>query len=51
LGHSSVRHGELPVAPSARRIEGQQHYTPTGLQDYEVPQALSTDEVRAVVQD
>jgi N-ethylmaleimide reductase len=46
-----VHHGELPVVPSARRIEGQQHYTPTGLQDYEVPQTLSTDEVRAVVQD
>jgi len=51
VGHSSVRNGELPVAPSARRIEGQQHYTPTGMQDYEVPRALSTDEVRAVVQD
>jgi N-ethylmaleimide reductase len=41
----------LPVAPSAIRIEGQQHYTPMGLQDYEVPRALTTEEIQAIVDD
>lgn len=51
IGHSAVRDGRLPVAPSAVAIAGQQHFTPTGLQDYEVPRALTTDEVRAIVDD
>ena len=51
LGHSSVKGGELPVAPSALRIEGQQHYTPTGMQDYEVPRPLTTDEIGGIVAD
>lgn len=49
VGHSLVRNGELPVAPSAIRIEGQKHFTSSGPQDYETPRALSTDEVRAAV--
>lgn len=51
VGHSLVRGGELPVAPSAIRIEGQKHFTASGLQDYETPRALSTEEVRTVVGD
>lgn len=51
LGHSSVKGGERPVAPSALRIEGQQHYTPTGLQDYEVPRPLELAEIRGIVAD
>ena len=51
VGHSSLQGGELPVAPSALRIEGQQHYTPTGLQDYEVPRPLTTAEIPGVVAD
>lgn len=51
VGHSAVRGGELPVAPSAIAIQGQKHFTATGPQDYEVPRALSTEEVRAVVND
>ncbi|HEX2898916.1 MAG TPA: alkene reductase, partial [Bacteroidia bacterium] len=51
VGHSSVRGGKLPVAPSAIAIQGQQHYTQTGPQDYETPQALTTAEVKQVVQD
>jgi len=51
VGHSKVRGGELPVAPSALRIEGQKHFTAEGPMDYEVPRALSTEEVRAVVRD
>ena len=51
VGHSSVRGGKLPVAPSAIAIQGQQHYTPTGPQDYEIPHPLTTAEVKQVVQD
>ncbi len=51
VGHSLVRGGALPVAPSAIRIEGQKHFTSNGPQDYEVPVALSTEEVRNVVVD
>lgn len=49
VGHSAVKNGQLPVAPSAIRIEGQQHFTPTGMQDYEVPRALETAEVKTIV--
>ena len=51
VGHSDVRGGRLPVAPSAIAIQGQQHFTPTGLKDYEVPRALATEEVRATIDD
>jgi len=51
VGHSSVRNGNLPVAPSAIKIEGQQHFTPTGMNDYEVPVALKTSEVKQVIND
>lgn len=51
VGHSSVKNGELPVAPSAIAIEGQQHFTGTGMEDYETPRALSTEEVKQIVQD
>ena len=51
VGHSDVRGGNLPVAPSAIAIQGQQHFTPKGLQDYEVPRALTTEEIRATVDD
>ncbi len=43
--------GELPVAPSAVRIEEGEIYTPEGLQEFEAPRSLGTDEVRAIVQD
>ncbi|MEK7433175.1 MAG: alkene reductase [Cyanobacteriota bacterium] len=49
VGHSSVRNGILPVAPSAIKIEGQQHFTPTGMQDYEVPRALELEEVKDII--
>ena len=51
VGHSDVRGGNLPLAPSAIGIQGQQAFTPTGLKDYEVPRALTTDEVRATIDD
>ena len=51
VGHSLVKGGELPVAPSAIAIQGQQTYTSQGLQDFETPRALSTEEVKQVVED
>ena len=51
VGHSVVKNGELPVAPSAIAIEGQQHFTMEGMKDYETPRALSTEEVTNIVQE
>ena len=51
VGHSSVRGGVLPVAPSALPIVGQKHFTPSGPQDYETPRALSLYEVKAAIAD
>ncbi|SKB79401.1 alkene reductase [Dyadobacter psychrophilus] len=51
VGHTSVRNGALPVAPSALAIEGQQHFTGKGMVDYETPVALSYEEIKQVIQD
>ena len=51
VGHSLVRGGALPVAPSAIAIKGQQHYTSEGQKDYETPHALTTQEVKQVIAD
>lgn len=51
VGHSSIRKGMQSVAPSAIRIEGQQVYTPEGMQDFEIPRALETAEVKMIVED
>lgn len=51
VGHSLVKNGVLPVAPSAIAIAGQQHFTMEGMKNYESPRALSTEEVESIVQD
>lgn len=51
VGHSLVRNGEFPVAPSAIGITGQQHFTMNGMQDYEKPIALSIEEILQIIQD
>ncbi len=51
VGHSLVRGGELPVAPSPVAIAGQQHFTAQGMKDYEVPRELEINEIREIVQD
>jgi N-ethylmaleimide reductase len=51
VGHSKVRNGQLPVAPSAIPILGQQHFTSAGMLDYEVPHALTLPEVQATILD
>lgn len=51
VGHTLVKKGEMPVAPSAVAIEGQQHFTMEGMKDYETPRALSIDEIKNIIQD
>jgi N-ethylmaleimide reductase len=51
VGHSLVKNGELPVAPSAVSIEGQQHFTMEGMKEYETPRALETAEIINIVQE
>lgn len=43
--------GELPVAPSAIKINGDYSHTPIGKQPYETPRALETDEIPLIVAD
>ncbi len=47
VSHSSYLGGELPVSASAVAIPGQL-YTPTGMQAYETPRALTTEETQAI---
>ncbi|MEN9369804.1 MAG: hypothetical protein RI952_669 [Bacteroidota bacterium] len=51
VGHTLVKNGEQPVAPSAIAIEGQQHFTMDGLKDYETPRSLSIEEIKNIVQE
>ncbi|MGC1307232.1 MAG: alkene reductase [Phormidesmis sp.] len=49
--HSSFQENQqLPVAPSAIKIEGEAH-TADGKQPYETPRALETEEIPGVVED
>ncbi len=50
--HSSFQvNNQLPVAPSAIKIEGAEAHTPNGKQPYETPRALATAEIPLVVED
>jgi N-ethylmaleimide reductase len=51
MGHSLVKNGELPVAPSAIAIQGQQHFTMEGMKEYETPKALSIEEILQIIQE
>ena len=51
VGHSLDKNGNLPVAPSAIGIKGQQHFTSQGMKDYETPQELTTQEIKQIVKD
>jgi N-ethylmaleimide reductase len=51
LSHSLVQlNNELPVAPSAIKADGE-IYTPLGLKSYELPRALTLDEIPDVIAD
>lgn len=49
--HRFFHGGELPVAPSAIKINGDYSHTPQGKQPYETPRALETDEIALIVDD
>ena len=49
--HSDFHQGEPPVSASAVKINGDGIHTPKGKKEYEIPRALATDEIKAVVQD
>ena len=49
--HSDFHGGDLPVAPSAIKINGDHIHTPSGKKPYEVPRALETDEITQIVDD
>lgn len=50
--HSSFQeNNQLPVAPSAIRLEGSESHPPNGKQPYETPRALETEEIPQVVED
>lgn len=50
--HSSFQlNNQLPVAPSAIKIEDAEAHTPNGKQPYETPRALETAEISQVVAD
>ncbi len=49
--HRDFHDGQMPVAPSAIKIEGEYSRTPQGKKPYETPRALETDEIPAIVED
>ena len=50
--HSSFQpNNQLPVAPSAIKIEGAEAHTPNGKKPYETPQALETEDIPRVVEE
>jgi 2,4-dienoyl-CoA reductase-like NADH-dependent reductase (Old Yellow Enzyme family) len=49
--HSDYHGGQPAVAPSGVAINGDGIYTPQGKKPYETPRALSTDEVKATIED
>jgi len=49
--HSSFHNGQPAVSASAIKINGDEIHTPVGKLPYEVPRALETAEVKAVVED
>ncbi len=49
--HSSFHNGQLAVAPSAIKINGEPIHTPLGKQANETPRALETNEIPQIVSD
>jgi 2,4-dienoyl-CoA reductase-like NADH-dependent reductase (Old Yellow Enzyme family) len=49
--HSAFHNGELPPAPSAVKLNGDQIHTPEGKKDYETPRAMTANEIAATVAD
>lgn len=49
--HSDFHAGELPLSASAVKINGDQVHTPQGKKDYEVPQAMTIEDIDRTVED
>lgn len=49
--HPDFHGGQPHVAPSAIKIQGEEIHTPNGKKPHEVPRALETDEIPAIVSD
>lgn len=49
--HSDFHNGELPVSASAVKLNGDQIHTPKGKKEYEVPRALESEEITALIND
>jgi len=49
--HSDFHNGELPVSASAVKLNGDYIHTPFGKKPYEIPRALSVEEIKATVDD
>ena len=49
--HSSFRNGQLPVAPSAVKLNGDSIHTPAGKVEYETPRAMELQEIKQTVAD
>lgn len=49
--HSDFHPGQLPVAPSVIKLNGEYIHTPLGKQAYEMPRALEAVEITAIVED
>lgn len=50
ISHPIFHDGDLPVAPSAIKPEGQT-FTPEGMKDFVTPRALETEEIPGVIDD
>ena len=51
VAHSVDRNGALPVAPSAIKIEGMQHFTSRGTKDFEIPREMTAADIRQTIDD
>ena len=49
--HSDFHDGALPVSASPVKLNGDQIHTPLGKKDYEIPRALTVEEIAATVND
>ncbi|AEF01873.1 alkene reductase [Alteromonas naphthalenivorans] len=49
--HSDFHNGDLPFSASAIAIEGDEIHTPKGKKPYEVPRAMTQDDIRRTVAD
>lgn len=51
VGHSVDRANKFPMAPSAIAIAGAQHFTSEGMKDFEVPRAMTLEDISQTIVD